>query len=138
VSRTPAAVAAVAVGVAVGAVLAADPGAHGKIGPRWPRPPRRRPPPPRPEAPASDPAVRHVFLIVLENKSYTETWGPNPGAPYLGTTLRAEGNLLSQYYATSHDSLGNYISMVSGQPANPNHPGRLRERLRARHVPPPW
>jgi len=68
----------------------------------------------------SDTAVRHVFLIVLENKSYAETWGPNPGAPYLGTTLRAQGNLLSQYYATSHDSLGNYVSMVSGQPANPN------------------
>lgn len=65
------------------------------------------------------PPIRHVFLIVLENKSYTETWGPDPGAPYLGTTLRAEGNLLSGYYATSHDSLGNYIAMVSGQPANP-------------------
>jgi hypothetical protein len=65
------------------------------------------------------PAVRHVFIIVLENKSYAETWGPDPGAPYLGTTLRAEGNLLTEYYATSHDSLGNYISMVSGQPANP-------------------
>jgi hypothetical protein len=66
------------------------------------------------------PAVRHVFLIVLENKSYAETWGPSPGAPYLGTTLRNQGNLLTQYFATSHDSLGNYISMVSGQPANPN------------------
>ena len=63
------------------------------------------------------PAVRHVFLIVLENKSYAETWGPSPGAPYLGTTLRNQGNLLTQYFATSHDSLGNYISMVSGQPA---------------------
>jgi len=65
------------------------------------------------------PPIRHVFLIVLENKSYAETWGPDPGAPYLGTTLRAKGNLLTQYYATSHDSLGNYIAMVSGQPANP-------------------
>jgi phospholipase C len=67
---------------------------------------------------AGVPPIGHVFLIVLENKSYDETWGPDPGAPYLGTTLRAEGNLLSQYYATSHDSLGNYISMISGQPAN--------------------
>lgn len=65
------------------------------------------------------PPIRHVFLVVLENKSYAETWGPDPGAPYLGTTLRAEGNLLTQYYATSHDSLGNYVAMVSGQPANP-------------------
>ena len=65
------------------------------------------------------PPIRHVFLIVLENKSYAETWGSDPGAPYLGTTLRQEGNLLTEYYATSHDSLGNYIAMVSGQPANP-------------------
>jgi len=64
------------------------------------------------------PPIRHVFLIVLENKSYEETWGPSPGTPYLGTTLRAQGNLLTQYYATSHVSLGNYISLVSGQPAN--------------------
>jgi hypothetical protein len=65
------------------------------------------------------PPIHHVFLIVLENKSYAETWGPDPGAPYLGTTLRSQGNLLSEYYATSHDSLGNYVSLVSGQPANP-------------------
>jgi len=64
------------------------------------------------------PAIHHVFVIVLENKSYAETWGPNPAAPYL-ETLRGQGNLLTQYYGTSHDSLGNYISMVSGQPANP-------------------
>jgi hypothetical protein len=77
-------------------------------------------PAPSKKAASALPAVRHVFLIVLENKSYAETWGPDPGAPYLGTTLRQEGNLLTEYYATSHDSLGNYISMVSGQPANPN------------------
>jgi hypothetical protein len=65
------------------------------------------------------PPISHVFVIVLENRSYAETWGPNPGAPYLATTLRAQGNLLTQYFATSHNSLGNYVSMISGQPANP-------------------
>ena len=69
--------------------------------------------------PAGIPPIGHVFLIVLENKFYEETWGALAGSPYLATTLRAKGNLLSEYYATSHDSLGNYISMVSGQPANP-------------------
>jgi len=68
---------------------------------------------------AGIPPIGHVFLIVLENKFYAETWGPVPGAPYLATTLRGKGNLLTEYYGTSHDSLGNYISMVSGQPANP-------------------
>ncbi len=68
---------------------------------------------------AGVPPISHVFLIVLENKFYEETWGALAGSPYLATTLRAKGNLLSEYYATSHDSLGNYISLVSGQPANP-------------------
>ncbi len=69
--------------------------------------------------PAGIPPIGHVFLIVLENKFYEETWGALAGSPYLATTLRGKGNLLSEYYATSHNSLGNYISMISGQPANP-------------------
>ena len=65
------------------------------------------------------PPIKHVFIIVLENKSYDETFGANPGSPYLGNDLRAQGNLLQQYYATGHASLDNYITMVSGVPANP-------------------
>lgn len=65
------------------------------------------------------PPIRHVFLIVLENKSYGDTFGPHSAAPYLAKTLRAKGALLPQYYATGHDSLDNYISMVSGQAMTP-------------------
>lgn len=65
------------------------------------------------------PSIRHVFLIVLENKSYTDTFGPNSAAPYLAKTLRADGALLPQYYATGHDSLDNYIAMMSGQAMTP-------------------
>src|SRR5437762_2302083 len=56
---------------------------------------------------------QHVFVIVLENKTFDETFGPNSPAPYLSTTLTAQGELLTQYYATGHASLDNYISMVS-------------------------
>ncbi len=65
------------------------------------------------------PPIKHVFVIVLENKSYDETFGADPGSPYLGVDLRAQGNLLEQYYATGHASLDNYITMVSGLPPNP-------------------
>ena len=67
------------------------------------------------------PPVRHVFVIVLENENYASTFG-NPAAdPYLAKTLPAEGALLNDYYATGHESNDNYISLVSGQPPNPQN-----------------
>jgi phosphatidylinositol-3-phosphatase len=74
---------------------------------------------PHASASAATPPVKHVFVIVLENKSFDESFGPDSKAPYLATTLRQKGNLLSNYYGTSHASLGNYLTMISGQAANP-------------------
>lgn len=65
------------------------------------------------------PPIRHVFLIVLENKSFEAAFGPGSPAPYLAKSLPARGALLTQYYATGHWSLDNYIAMVSGQAPNP-------------------
>jgi hypothetical protein len=67
--------------------------------------------------------VPHVFVIVLENKSYEETFAPDSSAPYLAHTLPTQGVLLRQYYGTGHFSLDNYISMVSGQAPNPQTQG---------------
>ena len=69
------------------------------------------------------PAIRHVFVINLENKSYDRTFGPDAAAPYLARTLTAQGALLRQYYGTGHNSLDNYISQVSGQAPNPETQG---------------
>lgn len=60
-------------------------------------------------------AIKHVFIITLENENYTTTFGANTKAPYLATTLAAQGALVQQYYGTGHVSLDNYISMISGQ-----------------------
>lgn len=66
--------------------------------------------------------VKHVFIVVLENEKFASSFGPaaqaDPALRYLAKDLPAQGALLSNYYATSHMSLGNYITMVSGQPAN--------------------
>ncbi len=59
--------------------------------------------------------VRHVFVIVLENKNYSDTFGTSTQDPYLQKTLLPMGALLTQYYGTGHVSLDNYISMISGQ-----------------------
>lgn len=65
------------------------------------------------------PAIRHVFVITLENKNYADTFGPHSEAPYLAQTLKAQGALLTQYYGTGHNSLDNYVAMMSGQSSTP-------------------
>ncbi len=64
--------------------------------------------------------IRHVFIIVLENKNYADTFGTSTQDPYLQKTLVPGGALLTQYYGTGHVSLDNYISMISGQAATPD------------------
>ena len=68
------------------------------------------------DARAALPPIKHVWVVVLENKSYDATFGPDSQAPYLANTLTANGELLRQYYGIGHSSLDNYIAMVSGQP----------------------
>lgn len=61
----------------------------------------------------------HVFLIVLENEPFEVTFGDHSPAPYLSRELPKQGALLTQYFATGHYSLDNYISIISGQAPNP-------------------
>ena len=64
------------------------------------------------------PRIGHVFIVVLENEGYRHTFGPASPASYLNH-LRGQGALASNYFATSHFSLGNYIALISGQAPNP-------------------
>src|SRR3954471_15580026 len=71
-------------------------------------------------AQAATPAKpKHVWIVVLENQDYETTFGPASKAPYLSKTLPTQGELLTHYYGIGHESLDNYITMVSGQPPNP-------------------
>lgn len=60
-------------------------------------------------------AIKHVWLIILENKSYDATFTGLNQNSYLWKSLPAQGVLLKNYYGTGHYSMDNYISMVSGQ-----------------------
>ncbi len=64
--------------------------------------------------------IKHVFVIVLENKTFSNTFGSSTQDPYLQKTLVPKGALLTQYYGTGHVSLDNYISMISGQSPTPD------------------
>ena len=59
--------------------------------------------------------INHIIVIEFENEGYETTFGPGSAATYLNGTLRAEGELLPNYYAIGHNSLDNYIAQVSGQ-----------------------
>src|SRR5215210_4987531 len=70
-------------------------------------------------ASAATPKIEHVWIVVLENKDYEDTFGPDTEAPFLAHELTKSGQLLTNYFGTSHLSLGNYITLVSGQAPNP-------------------
>jgi hypothetical protein len=59
--------------------------------------------------------IKHVWLIILENKSYDATFTGLNQNSYLWKTLPKQGVLLKHYYGTGHSSMDNYLSMVSGQ-----------------------
>jgi phosphatidylinositol-3-phosphatase len=80
--------------------------------------PKKTAPPELPEEP-SLPPVQHVFLIVLGDHGFEETFGPASTAPYLAKTLPEKGELLSNYYAVTTGDLANEIALVSGQGPNP-------------------
>ncbi|HVP32558.1 MAG TPA: alkaline phosphatase family protein [Steroidobacteraceae bacterium] len=76
-----------------------------------------------PAAASELPPIRHVFVLVLENMSYSHTFAADSDAPYLAHTLPRQGALLTQYFAIGHASLDNYVALVSGQA--PNHATQL-------------
>jgi phospholipase C len=69
-------------------------------------------------ASAGLPPIRHVFILVLENQSFSMTFGKPAPAPYLASTLPSKGALLTHYYGIGHWSLDNYLALISGQAPN--------------------
>src|ERR1700760_1764005 len=63
-------------------------------------------------------AIKHVWLIILENKSYDATFTGLNQNSYLWKPLPKQGVLLKNYYGTGHSSMDNYLAMVSGQSPN--------------------
>src|SRR5882724_9708335 len=64
---------------------------------------------------SSLPPIQTVFIILLENESWTEVEG-NPDAPYLNTTLLNMASRCEAYYNVPalHPSLPNYLWLEAG------------------------
>lgn len=58
------------------------------------------------------PTFSHIFVIVMENREYSDVIG-STDTPYL-TRLADTYALATQYYAVSHPSLPNYLSLIGG------------------------
>jgi phosphatidylinositol-3-phosphatase len=75
------------------------------------------PPPPKLELPPEPalPPISHVFLIVLGEQGYEDTFGADSTSTYFSKTLPEQGELLSNYYAVAPGDLSNEIALLSGQ-----------------------
>jgi phosphatidylinositol-3-phosphatase len=65
------------------------------------------------------PAVKHVFVVMLDDEPYATVFGPASPAHYLAGTLEHKGELLVRYYAVAHEQLANGIALLSGQGPTP-------------------
>jgi hypothetical protein len=60
------------------------------------------------------PPVKHVFLIVLADQAYAQTFGPESPAPYIAHTLERRGELLVRFYGVAHEELADEVALISG------------------------
>jgi hypothetical protein len=78
------------------------------------------------EAPIEEPVeppppteIKHVFVVMLGETSYEETFGATSTAPYLSKELPAQGELLPNYYSVAKGDLANQLALISGQGPTP-------------------
>jgi hypothetical protein len=71
------------------------------------------------EPPSGPPEIKHVFVIMLGENGYEETFGKASTSKYLGEDLPAEGEVLPNYFAVTSGELANQIALLSGQGPTP-------------------
>lgn len=74
---------------------------------------------PEEEPPAGMPEIKHVFVVMLGENGYEETFGKSSTSKYLRNELPAEGELLPNYFAVTSGELANQIALLSGQGPTP-------------------
>ena len=62
---------------------------------------------------AEMPRYAHIFVIVAENKSYDQIFGPHTLAPNINRLALQYGQA-TQFFAEVHPSEGNYVAMLAG------------------------
>ncbi len=75
--------------------------------------------PPVEEAKPEAGRIKHVFVVSLASPGYEAAFGATPQMPYLATTLRPKGDLLTNFKLLDPASLPNSFAAVSGQAPTP-------------------
>ena len=76
-------------------------------------------PPVKEELPTGLPEIKHIFVIMLGENGYEETFGTASTSEYLSKELPAKGELVPNYYAVTKGQLANQIALISGQGPTP-------------------
>ncbi|HYZ29449.1 MAG TPA: hypothetical protein VE570_10365 [Thermoleophilaceae bacterium] len=63
--------------------------------------------------------IKHVFVIALAGTDGAALWGTGSPAPYLATTLRPQGTLLTGYQPLDGGDLASLVAVTSGQAPTP-------------------
>ena len=90
-----------------------------------PKPALAAPTPAPPVAWAANlPVYDHIVIVIEENKDYKQIIN-DPAAPYINSTLKAQGASFTRMYAEEHHSEGNYLWLFSGSNQNAGYTDRL-------------
>lgn len=71
------------------------------------------------ELPTGLPEVKHVFVVMLREGGFEETFGETAESSYLSKELPEQGELLTSYFAVAKGALANEIALLSGQGPTP-------------------
>jgi hypothetical protein len=72
-------------------------------------------PPSRGASAATVPSLAHVFVLIGENKDFTQMTSTPSRDPYILQTLKPESAWFTGYNSTTTGSLADYIALTSGQ-----------------------
>jgi hypothetical protein len=65
------------------------------------------------------PPIQHLFLIMLSQQDFNQTFSPAASDKYLSKALPAKGALVEFYYGVAGSPLANEIALLSGQGPTP-------------------
>ncbi len=65
------------------------------------------------------PPIHHVFIIVLSDEGFGQTFAPTSADRFLSKDLTTQGELITNYYSVAGSPLANRIALISGQGPTP-------------------
>jgi len=65
-------------------------------------------------ASVSNAQIKHVVIQINENQNFADTFNMS-NAPYMTGLIKQHGAIVTNFYANTHPSIGNYFELLTGQ-----------------------